>query len=475
MKKELSIKSMAVGVAVMAMNHVSEAAAEPTVGVLPNVVVIYTDDQVFNAIGYNNPEIHTPNMDAMAAEGIIFDRGYVASPVCAASRAAVMTGIYPQQNGVTFLDNKSFITHYSGDGGKKSQTLPSLMSKAGYYTAAYGKSHLSPFVAHGFDEGDITHRRNDRETFSKTKTFITERSSTKQPFFLWLAPNQPHIESWSGEPPLNPERKWLDIYDPEKLSLPVNFRESPLRESIYNQGAPGEHAYRDQQFMAAGLRAGPPRDAAYMRRFIHHYYAVVSHLDHQIGDLVEQMKEAGVWENTVMIFMSDNGYHLGSHGLGNKLTMHEESVRVPAFARGPGIARGKRSQALVSSLDLYPTLLALAGAEIPEWAMGKDLTPLFSNPEATVRKTIFAEAIGVGRLQEGHRMAFDGRHKLVLTGTNELYLFDHESDPTERVNQFNNPKFKDIAQRLQSDLAEWMQAIGDRPWPEVGRGELQRK
>ena len=345
------------------------------------------------------------------------------------------------------------------------------MAKAGYFTAAYGKSHLSPFVAHGFDEGEITHRRNDRETFSKTTSFITERSASRQPFFLWLAPNQPHIQSWSDQPPLNPGQKWLDLYDPEKLSLPVNFRESPLRESIYNQGKPGEHVYRDQQFMAAGLRAGPPRDAAHLRRFTHHYYAVVSHLDHQIGTLVEQMKDAAVWENTVLIFMSDKGYHLGSHGLGNKFTMHEESVRVPTFATGPGIARGKRSQSLVSSIDLYPTLLALAAAEIPEWAMGKDLAPLFNDPDSTVRQTIFAEAVGVGRLRQGHRMAFEGRHKLVLTGTDELYLFDHESDPAEQVNQFNNPEYKEIAEQLQSALAECMREIGDRPFPDEGRGE----
>ncbi len=435
--------------------------------VKPNVLVIYTDDQTFNAIGYNNPEIHTPNMDALAAEGIIFEKGYVASPVCAASRAAVMTGLYPQQNGVTFLNHKPFVTHYSGDGEKKSQTLPSLMSKAGYYTVAYGKSHLSPFLAHGFDEGEVTPRANDKVTFQKAETFIAERSASSQPFFLWLATHQPHIQSWSGKDPfLNPEQKWLDLYDLETLSLPVNFRKFPLSESIYNQGAPGEHEYRDQQFMAAGLRAGPPRDAAYLRRFIQHYYAVVSHLDHQIGKLVQQMKEVEVWENTVLILMSDNGYHLGSHGLGNKLTMHEESVRVPTFAVGPGIARGKRSQALVSSIDLYPTILTLAGAEIPEWAMGKDITPLFSNPDATVRQSVFSEGIGVSRLREGHRMVFDGRYKLVLSGTNELYLFDHKNDPAELINQFNNPGYKKVAEQLQSDLVEWMRSIGDRPYPD---------
>ena len=175
------------------------------------------------------------------------------------------------------------------------------------------------------------------------------------------------------------------------------------------------------------------------------------------------MKAAGLWENTILIYLSDNGYHLGSHGLGNKITMHEESVRVPMFATGPGVARGKRSRSLVSSLDLYPTLLSLAGAEVPDWSMGHSLAPVFREPDSTVRRTVFSECVGVGgKPGQGHRMAFDGRHKLILTDTDKLYLFDHMNDRAELNNLINDPQYAEVRRRLESELAIWMRSIGDR-------------
>lgn len=165
--------------------------------------------------------------------------------------------------------------------------------------------------------------------------------------------------------------------------------------------------------------------------------------------------------------MSDNGYHLGSHGLGNKITMHEESVRVPMFAFGAGIKPGLKTRALVTELDLYPTVIELTGATAPPRAMmGKSLLPLMKDPAATHRDTVFSECVGVGgKAGEGHRMARGDRWKLILSDTDEEYLFDQQEDPFELTNRIADPAFAPVLDMLRAELAAWMKSIGDRAYP----------
>jgi arylsulfatase A-like enzyme len=428
----------------------------------PNIVVVFTDDQTFNAIGYNNPEVSTPNLDSLAKAGLIFDRAYVASPICAASRASMMTGLFPQQHKVVALANQNFSPYRAG-GSDANLSLASQLNRLGYRTVAYGKSHLGDPKNFGFIEGEETGPHDDVDTFARVGEFVASDRAKEKPFFLWVAPKQPHV-------PLLPAQRWLDLYKTDSLELSDNFRITPLLQSINNQGLPGEEFYRDSKYINnwKELPAGPPRDQAVMRGFIHAYYAVISHLDHQIGTLVKQMKDAGLWENTIFFFLSDNGYHLGSHGLGNKITMHEESVRVPMFAVGLGVPKGKRSTALVSSLDLYPTVLKIAGIEsVPKHAMGLALQPILQNSRAGIREAVFSEGVGVDGLPgQGHRMARTTRYKYVLTGTDEEYLFDEEADPSELKNLIHNDGLRGERDALRQHLKSWMKQIGDRPFPE---------
>ena len=170
----------------------------------PNIIVIFTDDQTYRAIGYNNPAIKTPHLDALAASGVTFEREYVASPICAASRASMMTGLFPQQHGVIALNTAGF-AKYRNDSPDAKQLLPDRLGKAGYLTAFYGKSHLGDPKSYGFDVGEELPGHNDATTFKKASEFIESRKGLTQPFFLWLAPRQPHV-------PLLPEQKWLDLY-----------------------------------------------------------------------------------------------------------------------------------------------------------------------------------------------------------------------------------------------------------------------
>lgn len=424
----------------------------------PNIVVVFTDDQTFKAIGYNNAEVHTPNLDRLAGEGLIFENAFVASPICAASRASMMSGLYPQQHKVIALASQNFLPFQDG-GSKADIALASQLESLGYRTVAYGKSHLGDQKNYGFTEGEETGPYDDGDTFARVADFIASDRANLQPFFLWVAPHQPHV-------PLLPAQAWLDLYQTDSLGLPENYRLAPLKQSIHNQGLPGEAYYRDSKYTKnwKELPAGPPRDPAVMRAFIHAYYATISHLDHQVGTMVDQLKAAGLWGHTILFFLSDNGYHLGSHGLGNKITMHEESVRVPLFVVGPGVPEGSRTSALVSSLDLYPTILRMAGAKsIPPQAMGEPLQPIFRNPKARVRRVVFSEGAGVGALPgQGHRMARSSRYKYVLSGTDEAWLFDLKTDPAELTNRIEDRSLGKERDKLRQELQSWMIRIGDR-------------
>ena len=211
------------------------------------------------------------------------------------------------------------------------------------------------------------------------------------------------------------------------------------------------------------MSAGPPRNEDTLQDFIRAYYATISRLDDQIGALLTSLRQKELLENTVIIFLSDNGYLLGNHGLGNKITMHEESVRVPMFVYGaPVIRPGTRSEALVSSLDVMPTVLDLAGVATPDHLAGTSLLPVLEDPDGTIRDYVASECVGVGgTLGTGHRMVRDTRWKYVLTGANEEYLFDTVADPYELKNLANEPNRGEDLRALRSKMRTWMDDVKD--------------
>lgn len=421
----------------------------------PNFVIIFTDDQTYGAIGYNNPGIQTPELDKLASEGIIFHNNYTATPICASSRASMMTGMYPQQHGTIALDTESFIEKVCKN--PDFPTLPRLFNQAGYQTWFSGKSHLGPPRDYGFQQGDISQDPVDSAAFRKALAMIGAYERGEKPFLFWMAPRQPHV-------PLVPDEKWLSIYDTSLISIPQNFRETPLLQSMFNQGLPGELFFRDSDYTQnwRNLPAGPPRSEAVMKQYIKAYYATISNLDHQVGMLVDALEKKGIWENTVLIFLSDNGYFLGAHGLGNKITMHEESVRVPMFIHWDGLAKkGIGCRELVSSLDVIPTVLELAGIAIPDQIFGTSLTPLFDDPEKPLHDYVASECVGVGGLPgQGHRMVRTKEWKYILTGTNEEVLYNEIKDPYELQNLLK--KHPEQAEKMRGLMADWMKQTGDK-------------
>jgi arylsulfatase A-like enzyme len=431
----------------------------------PNFVVIFTDDQTYRAIGYNNPMVKTPHLDRLAQRGMIFNRAYVATPICAASRASILTGLFPQQHQSVGLDGSGFENNVVKNG--KYKTIAHLLTDAGYVTGFCGKSHLGDPKRYGFTHGKLHKDLYDNEPFAFAEKFVEARGADNKPFFLWVASRQPHV-------PLLPAQKWLDQYTDTQLKVDGNWLVTPPLESFFNQGLPGEYYFRDSKHTENYKQtpSGPPRSKAVIRDFMLAYYATISHLDHQVGRLAARLAETGLDKNTVIVFLSDNGYHLGNHGLGNKITMHEESVRVPMFivdsSTQTPVTKGTagRSDALVSSLDVMPTVLEMAGVEPPDYLIGKSLVPLLSDPQATVRDHVASECIGVGgKLGQGHRMIRGDRFKYLLSGTNEGALFDEQADPLELVNLAGKPEHTAMLATMRDKMNQWMQQVGDTHQP----------
>ena len=430
------------------------SAAGKTPAPRPNFVVIFSDDHTYRAIGYNNPEVKTPNLDRLAAEGLRLDRMFIASPICAASRASILTGAFPQQHGTVGLYSAGFTRSVVVE--KRFATLPQILGRAGYHTALYGKSHLGDPLTFGFAEGREIRDANDEGTFAAAEEFLRREAKSGRPFLLWLTPHNPHL-------PLTAPPRFRALYENATITLDPNFRETPLRQSFFNQGGPGEVVFRDSNYPVTP--AGPPRSAAQMKTFIKAYYADISCLDEQIGTLVGQLKANGLYDNTILIYLSDNGYFLGNHGLGNKITMHEESVRVPAFVHSPLLAvKGARSDALVSSLDIFPTLVDLAGAEPPPQLMGKSLRPILRDATATVRDHVVSECVGPPekRVGTGHRMVRTDRYKYILSSSDEEAFFDLQGDPFELTNRVADPSLRAELEHHRRLLRDWMTRVGEK-------------
>lgn len=419
-----------------------------------NILVIFTDDQSYTAIGYEQIDIHTPCLNRLASEGVIFRNHYTATPICAASRAAMMTGLFPQQNGSIALDREAFNRSYCQD--SSAQTLPRILNRAGYQTWFSGKSHLGPPGDYGFQKGRIFYEPQDSSAFAYAKELINKHQANDRPFFLWLAPRQPHV-------PLRPSERWLNLYDTSHIHISGNFRESPPAHSMFNQGLPGEAFYRDGDYTDnwKELSAGPPRSRELIKDYSKAYYATISHLDHQVSELVQVMDKTGILENTMIIYLSDNGYFLGNHGLGNKITMHEESVRVPLFIRWPkAVKAGQESRELVSSLDLFPTILQVAGVSPPEGIPGRSLLPLLKDPGLTLHSYVASECVGVdGMPGQGHRMIRSEKWKYILTGTGDEVLYDEQNDPLELINLAGSEY--EVLLQMRAFLEEWMEMTGD--------------
>ncbi len=354
----------------------------------PNFVFFLTDDQPYLGMSCTgNPVLKTPHMDRLATDGVLFEKAFVTTAICACSRASVYTGQYMRRHGVEDFERPLSAAQWQ-------QTFPALLRQAGYRTAFLGKYAIgSPKrgaealpadkfdLWYGFPQG-IAFRQMVEGQPRYLTTVMTEKAveflkqtKSEQPFCLIMALKEPHGP--------------LDFFDPDfkneyanaKIPLPANMTQQSfdaLPAAVRRGLNADERGLRDPAHAAAQLRQ---------------IYGYISRADLAVGQVCAALKAQGLDDNTVIIHLSDNGSFEGAHGLLGKWLMYEESIHVPLIIRDPRLpaaARGRRQQ-MALNIDVAPTILALAGVPAPAAMQGLDLQPVLRNPQAQGRADWYYE------------------------------------------------------------------------------------
>jgi N-sulfoglucosamine sulfohydrolase len=308
---------------------------DPATTAQPNIVILIADDLGWNDIAvYGNSSLHTPNIDRLAATGLRFDNAFLTTSSCSASRASILTGKYPHNNGLIHLHQAL---------PAEETTLGLLFKQAGYHTEAIGKWHLGGAVKDQFSSVI------DEQTNSRTERWIVrlQQRPTDKPFFYWLAsgdPHRPHDTTGESVP---------YTYDPDTLQIPPGFVDGP----------------------------GTRQELA-------KYYREVTRFDRDVGLVIAELEVQKVLDNTLVIVMSDNGRPFP----GAKQNLYDDGIKTPFIIHWPKmIAQSGVRRQLISMVDLAPSLLEWAGLPIPASMQGYSFTTMLDNPESTTREYVYAE------------------------------------------------------------------------------------
>ncbi|WP_421829266.1 sulfatase [Larkinella sp.] len=439
----------------------------------PNVLFICIDDLRPDLKCYGNPVIHSPNLDRLAQQSVLFTRQYVTQPTCGASRYSLLTGRLPR-NPVD-ITNEALEKQVSGKPRTdEPETFIDQLRRTGYYTVGMGKISHSPDgyvygyndpkssqleLPHSWDEmrfdpgkwktgwnaffgyADGSNRQGQK---SKVKPYeaanvadedypdgltanlavskLKELAGKKQPFFLGIGFFKPHL-------PFNAPQKYWDLYDEAKIPLtpsptvPEHVNPASLHESAeFNQYALG-----DEQ---ASLEK--PVSDAYARKLRHAYYASVSYTDAQVGKVLETLKQLGMAENTIVVVWSDHGWHLGDYRVWGKHTIFEQAVRSVLIVKTPGMKTGMVRNEILSSIDLYPTLMELCGINAPATLDGKSFSSLLKKG----KPADWGEHVAYSYFKKGITVRTD-RYRLTRYFRAQeptVELYDHRTDPNENRN-----------------------------------------
>ena len=425
----------------------------------PNIVFLFADDQRADTIAaHGNNHIQTPNLDRLTRQGVSCRQNYCAGSysgaVCVASRSMLMTGRHWMR-----IDDRR---NWNG-----LQLLPEVLGENGYTTHAVGKWHNGgTTLARGFQSGkaimmggmcdhtkvplqDLTKDgglTNSRvgDKFSSTLfadaaiDFLTTQATDTKPFFLYVAFTAPHD-------PRNPPESFRQTYYQKPPPLPENF----LPQHPFDNGQISGKG-RDESL------AGWPRQRKVISDQLCEYYGLITHLDGQVGRILDAVDATGLRDDTIIVYTADHGLALGSHGLLGKQNVYEHSMGCPLVIRGPGIPAGQSTTALTYLLDLYPTLCGYAGIGVPESVDGHDLRPVFEGIQESVRDTVFLA------YQDKMRTVRDNHLKLhVYPEINYQLLFDLEADPLEMTNLAKKPERANDVDRLISQMRGWQERLGD--------------
>ncbi|OGV66999.1 MAG: hypothetical protein A2498_11170 [Lentisphaerae bacterium RIFOXYC12_FULL_60_16] len=447
----------------------------------PNILFILTDDQRFDMLGrLGQAPVQTPNLDRLAASGTRFTHAFIPGGTCGAvcmpSRAMIHSG------------RSLFRIQGCGEAVPAEHALlGETLRTAGYDTYGIGKWHNGPTAyARSFTDGaeiffggmadhwnvpacrfdptgrydtaqplirdpyltrtvtcqvcdHVTPGAHSTDLFAGAAVDFLKQRTAQDPFFLYVAFMAPH------DPRSMPER-FMQQYDPQTIGLPPNFR----AEHAIDTGA---LRIRDEQLAAS------PRQPDEIRRHLHEYYAMITHLDEGIGHILDALRDSGRWDHTVIVVASDNGLAVGQHGLMGKQSVYEHSVRVPLILAGPGVPAGQDREAPVYLSDLFPTLAEMAGVPVPASVEGHSLVPCLSDPLHRVHEALYlayADSIRGVRKDDW---------KLIEYAAGDTQLFDLANDPYEQHSVADRPDQQTRVADLRRDLIRLRDAGDDRSHP----------
>ena len=432
----------------------SSAKAKEGPGERPNILLLLSDDQRADTIAaWGNPHIQTPNMDALARQGLSFQANYCfggnSGAVCVPSRAMLHTG-----RNWFHVDNSM----------NNAQTLGCLLGENGYVTFATGKWHNGePSFQRSFQQGKAIffggmadHTQvplkdledgelvNDRigekfssELFADAAIDFLQQPRGDEPFFCYVAFTAPHD-------PRQPPLKYRQMYYDERPPLPVNFLPQHPFDNGHMAGG------RDENLAAW------PRSRDVISDQLAEYYGLITHLDEQIGRIIDVLEQTGEADNTYVIFASDHGLAMGSHGLLGKQSVYEHSMRCPLIIVGPDIPGGQSSFAFTYLMDLYPTICELAQVTPPADLDGQSLKPLWTGEATHVRDAVFLP------FQKIMRAVRNERWKLIqYPEINHTQLFDLLNDPDEMVDLAGDPQYREVVEQMFQLLKRSQELAGD--------------
>nr|MBA3716504.1 sulfatase-like hydrolase/transferase [Pyrinomonadaceae bacterium] len=429
----------------------------------PNIVFIISDDHRWDALGAaGNTKIKTPVLDKLAREGVYFRQATIHVSQCAPSRATLLTGLSPHQSG--YYSNNFLRSDMQWADRFTVPTMPGLLQQAGYRTVLVGKWHLAtdpwltgfsdvrtwlPEGASSYVDSQLAKGNSRKKEVRKGFTngifaddaveFLNSPAAKEKPFFLWLASTIPHA-------PFQPNPSHIEhLYEGETTSglLPPGFpKDTPVELAL--EGTPSDTA-------KPGLAK---------------YYESVSYLDEIVGRVLATLEKQGLADNTIVVFLGDNGLMAGSRGMRGKVVPWEESVRVPLIIRAPKFAAVKgRSDVPASSLDIPTTILALAGVSHPKDWGGRDLRPILNgSKQHNIDYAISEWADTESQFRHHtHRLIRTPHHKLVRWDKPDKpdELYDLIADPHETTNVINNPAVRSVRDGLLRLLNAWMERTND--------------
>ena len=469
-RRQFLQETLAAGAALSLMNP--PALAQETKK--RNIIYILIDDMRFDSMScMGHPFLKTPNLDKLAAGGVLFNHGYVTTALCSPSRASILSGQYAHTHGV--LNNTTALP-------QETPIFPALLQKNSYETGFIGKWHMggeSDAPRPGFDHW-ISFRGqgiyndpviNINGESKKVDGYITDlltgyaldfiKKDREKPFFLYLSHKAVHAE-------FSPADRHKNAYSDVKIEFPASMADT--KENY--EGKPQwvrrqRHSWHGVDYMY--------HDQTYFERFIRDYNRTMLAVDDSVGALMQQLEKQGLLDSTLIMFMGDNGFLHGEHGLIDKRCAYEESIRVPYLAHCPELFQGgRRLDPIALNIDICPTILETAGCTVPVSVQGKSLLPILKGENQPWREAMLYEyfwekefpqtpTVFCVRTEKYKFMYFHGIFDL-----NELY--DLEKDPKEMKNLIDDPSYFEVREDMQKRLEKLIKETGASLVPEFKTG-----